>query len=266
MKLAHVGRDQVHGMHAALEREVLRVDPEGVEADGLEHVVPAQALEASVHVGARERIDVAHVEPLGGGVGEHHQVVERVFGGGQLLAGEGVDAAFVPYALPLLLDVRGDVGLFLFAGHVRAVGASGACWRTPNLHGWEARPKGEGGVNGRRSPGKRGLLAPDAEVVRISKDMIRDGEQGRSAVKTLQHNGLWPRDVTLGRGRRPFGIGTNFHLPGRGILLKVSLHPCPTSHPPLYAAGRPRIQALRSRSCSGVGLGSISNVGESPST
>ena len=59
-------------MNALLQGEVLGVDPEGIEADRLEDLLPGEALEAPVHVRAREGKDVAHMEPLGGGVGEHH--------------------------------------------------------------------------------------------------------------------------------------------------------------------------------------------------
>ena len=83
-----------------LEGEVLRVDTERVEADRLEDPLTGEALKASVDVRARKRIDVAHVEPLGGGVGEHHQLIITVFGGLEGVAGEAVGAQLIPSALP----------------------------------------------------------------------------------------------------------------------------------------------------------------------
>ena len=93
-------------MNALLQGEVLGVDPERIEADRLEDLLTGEALEASVHVRARERKDVAHVEPLGGGVGEHHQLVVAVLGGLEGVAGEAVSAPLIPSALPLSLYFR----------------------------------------------------------------------------------------------------------------------------------------------------------------
>ena len=79
-EIGDVAGDEPRGMDAGLERKVLGVDPEGVEADGLEDVVPLEALEAPVHIGAGERVDVAHMKSFGGRIREHHEVEERAFG------------------------------------------------------------------------------------------------------------------------------------------------------------------------------------------
>jgi hypothetical protein len=102
-------RDEVHRMDPHLEREVLGVDPEGVEAHRLENVLPAHALVAPVDVRARERIDVPDVQPLRGRVGEHHQVVVGIPSFAQLGERETVGAPLFPALLPLPLDLLGGV-------------------------------------------------------------------------------------------------------------------------------------------------------------
>ena len=72
------------GMRADLEREVLGVDAERVEAERLEDRVPLQPLESSIDVVAREREEVADVQPLRRRIREHHQGVERPRAGGEV--------------------------------------------------------------------------------------------------------------------------------------------------------------------------------------
>ena len=102
-EVGHVRRNEVHRVNALLQGEVLGVDTERIEADRLEDLFTGEAVEASVYVRTRERKDVAHVEPLGRGVGEHHQLVVPVLGGLEGVAGEGVGAPLIPPALPLSL-------------------------------------------------------------------------------------------------------------------------------------------------------------------
>src|SRR5215211_1016378 len=71
-------RNQVHRVLLDLQRVVLGVNPERVIAQRLEDVVPLKPLESSIYVIADEREEVAYMEPLRGGVGEHHQRIERV--------------------------------------------------------------------------------------------------------------------------------------------------------------------------------------------
>jgi hypothetical protein len=94
-------------MDPLLEGEVLGVDPEGVEADRLEDVEALEALEAAEDVGAREGVDVPHVQPFGRRVGEHHQVVEGARGAAELLLRPRVRPPLVPPRLPLPLDLGG---------------------------------------------------------------------------------------------------------------------------------------------------------------
>ena len=54
-------------MDTHLQSEVLGVDSEGVEPDGLEPPFALESPEASVYVGPGERLDGAHVETLGRG-------------------------------------------------------------------------------------------------------------------------------------------------------------------------------------------------------
>ena len=77
--LPEVGDRAAHddgGMLADLHRVVLGVDAEGIEPHRLEDGVTHEAPPAAVDVAARERDDVPDVQPLGGGIREHHQVVE----------------------------------------------------------------------------------------------------------------------------------------------------------------------------------------------
>ena len=95
--------DELARMRADRQRVVFRMDAERVETDRLEHVVPAEPLESAVDVGAGEREHVAHVQPFGRRVREHHEVVERSIG--------PVDVGLVavlarPPLLPLGLDGR----------------------------------------------------------------------------------------------------------------------------------------------------------------
>jgi len=62
---ADVALDQRLGMDVGTNREVLAMDAEGVEPDRLEHVVAAHPREPAVDIGAREGVDIAHVQALG---------------------------------------------------------------------------------------------------------------------------------------------------------------------------------------------------------
>ena len=110
-----VARDQLGGMGAKLDREILAVNAECVEADRLKDVVSLQPLEAAVDVRAGEREEVPDVQPLGGGVGEHHQVVERP--GGAVQVGL-VGAPLGPAGLPLGLDRAGLVVVISHGGGI----------------------------------------------------------------------------------------------------------------------------------------------------
>ena len=100
-----------------LEREVLGVDPERVEAQRLEDRVPLQPLESSIDVVAREREEVADVQPLGRRVREHHEGVERTHA--------GVEVGVVrPPLLPALLPFPLDGGRIV-AGRLRRPGLDG---------------------------------------------------------------------------------------------------------------------------------------------
>ena len=108
--------DEVVRVAAHLEGVVLRVDAEGVKADGLENVLAAQPPIATVHIGASVGVDVADVQPLGGWIGEHHQVVVGVLGVAQVRIGHAVDAVPLPALAPLALHGFGVVAVLL-VGH-----------------------------------------------------------------------------------------------------------------------------------------------------
>src|ERR1700716_4222289 len=84
-----------------LERIVLRMNPEGVIAQRLEHVVSHETLESSINVIPCERKKIPDVESFRGRIGKHHQCIERPLGALQIRV---VGSTFLPDALPLLLD------------------------------------------------------------------------------------------------------------------------------------------------------------------
>ena len=90
----------LRGVGVALDRGVLRGQPERVPAHGVHHVVAAVPPVAGHHVTHGERLGVAHVE-VTGGVGEH---VEHVAPFRRAVVGGRVDAVLVPVAGPGGLD------------------------------------------------------------------------------------------------------------------------------------------------------------------
>ena len=118
-EVGDVARNQLGRVDADLDREVLGVDAEGVVADRLEDCVPLQPLESSMDVVAREREEVAHVEPLRTRVREHHQCVVRPLARGQVGL---VGARALPVRLPLLLDGSGVVRDGRLGGGIRCCG------------------------------------------------------------------------------------------------------------------------------------------------
>ena len=99
--------NQLGGIDAQLDRVVLAVDAKGVEADRLEDIVALQPLEPAVDVGSGEGKHVAHVQPFGRRIGEHHEVVEGPLGPVQVGL---VGVPLGPSSLPLGLDQVGAVG------------------------------------------------------------------------------------------------------------------------------------------------------------
>jgi hypothetical protein len=104
-----VARDQLHRVHADLEREVFRVDAKRIEADRLENIVAEQTLISAVDVGARECVHVADVKTFGRRVREHHQVIKGPRRVAQRVAGERVGTLRSPALLPLRFDFFGIV-------------------------------------------------------------------------------------------------------------------------------------------------------------
>src|SRR6267154_2038471 len=88
-------------MHPDLEGIVLRMNPEGVISERLEHVVSHEPLESSMNVVPRERKKIPDVESFGGRIREHHQCVVRPLGALQVGV---VGSTLLPEALPLPLD------------------------------------------------------------------------------------------------------------------------------------------------------------------
>ena len=103
-----VGRDELRRMGIDLDGVILGVNAERVKAHRLEDVPPLEPLESPVDVGSHERESVPHVQPLGRGVGEHHQVEERLLRPRKI---GGVGFALLPAAAPFLLDGGGIVGV-----------------------------------------------------------------------------------------------------------------------------------------------------------
>ena len=107
LKIRDILGRQLHRVRADLERVVLRVDPERIVAERLEHIMAQQPVIAGRDVAASERKQVPHVQPFGRRIREHHERVERTLGA---LEGGMVRAAFSPSGAPLGLDQRGCVG------------------------------------------------------------------------------------------------------------------------------------------------------------
>ena len=110
-EVGDVPRDEFVRVGPYLEGVVLRVDAERVEAHGLEHVLAAQPPVPAVRVRADVRVHVPDVQPLRGGVREHHEVVVGVLRGPEVFVGEEIGAAPVPLLLPLALDALGVVAV-----------------------------------------------------------------------------------------------------------------------------------------------------------
>lgn len=110
----HGGLGRLPGVGAAADRVLLGGQAEGVEAQRVQHVVPAHALVAGVDVGGDVAERVPHVQPGPGGVGEHvHDVLLGARDDGRVpgqVAGRVrrlVGALAVPEVLPACLDVGG---------------------------------------------------------------------------------------------------------------------------------------------------------------
>ena len=79
-KALDIARREDAGVNAALDRKVFAVDAKGVEADGLEYIVSLHGHPAPVNIRADVRVQIAHVQALGRGIGKHHEVVVRSVG------------------------------------------------------------------------------------------------------------------------------------------------------------------------------------------
>ncbi len=100
-EVGDVAGNEIHRMLPDLEGVVLRMNPEGVVPERLEHVVSHEPLESSMNVVPRERKKIPDVESFGGRIGEHHQCVVRPLGALQVRV---VGPTLLPDALPLPLD------------------------------------------------------------------------------------------------------------------------------------------------------------------
>ena len=90
-------------MLADPERVILRVNPERVIAQRLEHRVPLEPLKSSMDVVPREREEVTDVQTLRGRVREHHELKERSIAVREIRL---IRAALAPPSLPFRLDGR----------------------------------------------------------------------------------------------------------------------------------------------------------------
>lgn len=104
-KILDVVRDQHARVDAHFEGEIFAVDPEGIEPDWLEHRVSAEPHEPAVDVATGKGVEIPDMEPLGGGVGEHHQIIERLRG---LIEVGLVGMPFGPALLPLGFEGLGE--------------------------------------------------------------------------------------------------------------------------------------------------------------
>ncbi len=128
-EVGDVARNQLGRVHPNLDGEVLGMDPEGVEADRLEHLVALHPLEPAEDIGAREREEIPHVQPFGRRIGEHHQIVEGPLGAVEIRL---IGALSRPPLTPLGLDRFGQVlvglghpGTFRGSGRARKANGGG---------------------------------------------------------------------------------------------------------------------------------------------
>ena len=92
---------------AGVDRVLLGGQPEGVEAERVQHVAAAHALVAAEHVGADVAQWMPHVQPDAAGIGEEVEQVELgPRGGARILGAEG--AFSLPALLPAPLDLAGQ--------------------------------------------------------------------------------------------------------------------------------------------------------------
>ena len=97
LEVGNVRGDQGGRMRPYLEGVVLRVNPESVIAKRLKDIVSLEPLKSSIYVTANEGEKVAHVEPFGRRIREHHQGVVRVGSTGDV---DGVGLPLAPPVLP----------------------------------------------------------------------------------------------------------------------------------------------------------------------
>ena len=100
-EIGHILGRQIHWIDALLQSKIFGVNPKGVEPDGLKDRFSRQSLVASVDIGAGEGVDIPNVEPLSGGVGEHHEIIIGFLRIHERLRREAVRSLFVPGFLPL---------------------------------------------------------------------------------------------------------------------------------------------------------------------
>ena len=103
-KLAAHLLDVAHGpcarVYALADRGVLRRQPEGIEADGVQHVVALHAAEPGVGVGRRHDVPVPNVQ-VPGRVRVHGQLVPL---GARVVVRDAVHGVLLPALLPLLVQ------------------------------------------------------------------------------------------------------------------------------------------------------------------
>ena len=116
LEMLHVAGGDHMGMGVGFDGVVFRRQAKGVKAHGEQHVVALHATLAGDDFKPGIGLDVAHMHPRAGGIGEFHQTVELGFGmGGLGLEGVGI----VPMPLPLLFNVgRGVDGNVLHVMHL----------------------------------------------------------------------------------------------------------------------------------------------------
>ncbi len=164
-----VGGDECGRMGIDLERVILRVNPERIEADGLEDVPSLQAMIPAADVRADEREHVTDVQPLRRRVRVHHELEERPVC--PLEVGR-IGAPLLPAAAPFRLDrlrvvcTADTVGVGHGGRNLPPLAAPGslpylAQPYASRLHG--PPPSGVGGRRALRRPrdrGRRGVGGP----------------------------------------------------------------------------------------------------------
>src|SRR3989454_5786152 len=224
------------------------MNAERVEPDRLEHVVAMEPLEPAVDVRAGEREHVPHVQPLGGGIGEHHELVERPPWLVQVgLVGVLLGPACLPGGLDDLRIVGGEARHTCLKLH-RLAPPRNPAYLAPRFHGLD--PEGPattlhvlGGRDRARRRPRRGVARrsgshADARASRRSA-WGRSGGSGYRAGRELRARATWGSRPARRQSVPPARGGRSRHF-SRPAPPRPDASPRPPTDVRAYTPARPR--------------------------